>query len=780
MIHEQTDFATSEAIRPDASVPPPADWMYLGKPVAFEATSCAATVAHEAKVSLGVMAIDAEVLRVAILGPTGDWPKSTPAIVEDVSSGLPWRLERGDRAAALVSEAGWRVEIDQVDGTWCVAHRDLASKLAGLTWYRAKRGGACTFRSAEDARFYGLGEKPGPLDKRNEAYTMWNSDVYAPHVPEMEALYLSVPFVIRLEQQQVIGIFVDNPGRSRFDFRSRHPDVEIATERGGLDVYFIFARSLKDAIRRYTALTGRMPLPPRWALGYHQSRYSYETQSEVVSVAQTFRHRDIPLDALYLDIHYMDGFRVFTFDDRRFPDPAGMCRELQSLGVHVVPIVDPGVKQDPEYPVYREGLAQDRFCKTAEGQVYLGEVWPGMSAFPDFFAPAVRTWWGDWHRVFTHAGIEGIWNDMNEPAVFNETKTMDVGVLHRDGDEMRTHGEVHNLYGFWMAAATYEGLKEQLQGRRPFVLTRAGYSGIQRYAAVWTGDNRSFWEHMAMAIPMVLNMGMSGIAFGGPDVGGFAHHASGELLARWTQMGAFFPFFRNHSAMGTHRQEPWSFGPKFEAIIRQAIRRRYRFLPYLYTLFREAHETGLPVMRPLVLEYPDDPATYNLDDEFLVGTDLLVAPVLKPDFTCRAVYLPEGEWIDYDTHARYRGGQHVLVEAPLERIPVFVRAGSAIPVNLAEVPGETKLAWEIYLGADGQAIGRLYQDDGETFAYEDGAYCDRQLRAVDTGDGICVECTLVYGSGEGGSTESEIRILTADGAEKRASAEGISFAVKVR
>ncbi|GMA57445.1 hypothetical protein GCM10025858_19480 [Alicyclobacillus sacchari] len=370
---------------------------------------------------------------------------------------------------------------------------------------------------------------------------MWNSDVYAPHVPEMETLYVSIPFVIRFDEGGASGLFLDNPGKTKFDFRTRFPAYEVSAATGGFDCYLIAGPTLKDVISAYTRLTGRMPMPPRWALGYHQSRYSYETQEEVLALARTFQDKDIPLDAIYLDIHYMDGYRVFTFDRNRFPCPQQMCDELRDMGVRVVTIVDPGVKQDPEYRVYRDGIANDVFCKSVEGDLFIGDVWPGASAFPDFTDDRVG-WWADQHDFYLQQGIRGIWNDMNEPAVFNETKTMDVGVLHRNNGHPRTHRELHNLYGMLMSKATYEGLAEKLGGERPFILTRAGYSGVQRYAAVWTGDNRSFWEHMAMAIPMVLNMGLSGIAFGGPDVGGFAHHATANCWPggpKWERSSRF-------------------------------------------------------------------------------------------------------------------------------------------------------------------------------------------------------------------------------------------------
>ncbi len=385
-----------------------------------------------------------------------------------------------------------------------------------------------------------------------------------------------------------------------------------------------------------------MNIPPKWAIGYHQSRYSYETEAEVRALVQSFQEKGIPVDAIYLDIHYMDGYRVFTFDHERFPNPKKLVQDLLEMGIRVVPIVDPGVKEDPEYKTYQEGTYEDHFCKYIEGHPYFGDVWPGKSAFPDFTNTKTREWWGQNHKFYSDMGIHGIWNDMNEPAVFNETKTMDIKVLHGKNGHPKTHRELHNVYGLLMGESTYNGMKKLIGGDRPFLLTRAGYAGVQRYASVWTGDNRSFWEHLAMSLPMVMNLGVSGVPFAGPDVGGFAHDTTGELLIRWTQAGAFTPYFRNHSAIGTVRQEPWAFGEKVESITKKYLELRYVWMPYMYNLFREAHLTGVPVMRPLFLEYPEDPGTMNVSDQFLLGDSVLIAPILSPGTTHRAVYLPHG------------------------------------------------------------------------------------------------------------------------------------------
>lgn len=581
----------------------------------------------------------------------------------------------------------------------------------------------------EADHFYGLGEKTGFLDKRGTKTTMWNTDVYAPHNPEIEALYQSIPFLLTLRKGRAHGCFFDNPNKSYLDLRTEKDYIHYEAEGGMLDYYVFSGPTPKDVIRQYTFLTGRMPLPPKWALGYHQSRYSYMSENEVRELVAAFQKQGIPLDAVYLDIHYMKGYRVFTFDPERFPNPHQLIRDLKNEGIHVVPIVDPGVKTDPEYPVYREGVLGGHFCKTLEGDVYHGEVWPGDSVFPDFASAKTREWWGEKHRFYTDLGIDGIWNDMNEPAVFNETKTMAPDVVHDCDGELKTHREFHNLYGLMMSQATYEGLKQQLDGQRPFVLTRAGFAGIQRYAAVWTGDNRSFWEHLEMALPMLMNLGLSGVAFCGADVGGFAHDSDGELLARWTQAGAFSPFFRNHSALGFLRQEPWAFGEPYTTIVKKYIRLRYRFLPYLYTLFREASETGVPVMRPLFLEYPDDEKTYPLHDQFLIGRDVLVAPVLRPAANHRAVYFPEGEWIDYWSGRLITGGGHQLIEAPLDTLPLFIRRGAILPqAPVAANTGQAvdKLIVHFYL-AERKEKATIYDDDGRTFRYQTGASLNYEI-----------------------------------------------------
>ncbi len=569
---------------------------------------------------------------------------------------------------------------------------------------------------------YGLGEKTGYLNKANTENSMWNSDVYAPHVPEIRELYVSIPVFYVVGQDIAYGIFLNNAGKTTFSFNDLS-SVSFGTTTGDMDYYCFFGKTLKELVDQFTVLTGRVPQPPRYALGYHQSRYSYESEDQLADVASEFRRRRIPCDALYLDIHYMDSYRVFTWNPLHYATSRDTIHHLADEGFHVIPIVDPGVKKDEEYDVYRSGLLQNAFCAYPDGSLYLGEVWPGESVFPDFTEPHVREWWGNLHHSYVDSGVVGIWNDMNEPAVFNETKTMDLAVIHGNNGHPMAHEALHNAYGHYMNQATYQGMKKLLNGKRPFVLTRSGYAGTQKYAAVWTGDNRSFWEHLALAIPMLLNMGLSGLAFCGADVGGFAFDTDGLLLTRWTQMAAYTPFFRNHSGIDAVRQEPWQFGPVFESAIRKAIERRYMLLPHIYSLFYEHRLSGLPPMRPLALEFPGDPHTRDLCDSFLLGQGLLVAPIYRPDTNVRSVYLPQGDWYQENTNRRFEGNQYILATATIDEIPVFVQAGSIIAMQgVVQHTGQAAdtLIFHVYTGGEGHY--RYYEDDGETFNYQDGVY----------------------------------------------------------
>ncbi|TFB24452.1 glycoside hydrolase family 31 protein [Filobacillus milosensis] len=633
-----------------------------------------------------------------------------------------------------------RISVLDVDGN------NLVSETEKGMGYNNEGHVVCFKEANQDDHYYGFGEKTGFLDKRGEKYTMWNSDVYAPHNPETDPLYESIPFFMTLRQGRATGIFFDNTFKTTFDMRIEQSETySFKAEGGQIDYYICAGPTPKDVLEQYTELTGRMPLPPKWGLGYHQSRYSYETEAEVRELVNHFIEKEIPVDAIHFDIHYMNGYRVFTFDHDRFPDPKGLISDMKEKGIRTVPIVDPGVKVDAEYSTYVEGVTNDLFCKYVEGNIFYGDVWPGKSAFPDFTKDETREWWGKKHSFYTDKGIEGIWNDMNEPAVFNETKTMDLEVMHDNDGNPKTHRELHNIYGLLMGEATYDGMKELLNGKRPFLLTRAGYAGVQKYAAVWTGDNRSFWEHLEMAIPMCLNLGVSGVTYTGPDVGGFAHDSNGELLTRWTQFGAFTPFFRNHSAIEFAYQEPWQFGEKYEEVVKKYIQLRYKWLPHIYKLFKDASETGVPVMRPLFFEYSNDEETYQLSDQFLIGSNVLIAPILRPGVKDRVVYLPEGVWYDYWTGEKFEGGKRMIAHAELDTLPIYVKRGAIIPeanVKPSTLHAVDEMTVHIYPSED-EVSYQLYDDDGETFEYQDKQFFALDIVVQRDDDRVVIDTSLV-------------------------------------
>lgn len=680
---------------------------------------------RRARVDVRMLAPD--IVHVRMIPPAARHPASpgSYAVVWEPSEPPPFRRENADDGIVLetsaltvhVNMSPVRITFMRPDGS--VFGADAPD--GGMGWRR--HAVVCRKVLSEKERCYGLGEHVGPLDVRGRQVTMWNTDI-SPHLPDTDPMYASFPFLIGFEDGRAFGLFFDNTFRSRFNVgRSEEDIVSFGADGGYMNYYVLAGPGLGDVVERYTELTGRMALPPLWALGYHQSRYSYETEQDVMDVARTMRERDLPCDAIYLDIHYMDGYRIFTFDRNRFPDPRGLTERLKERGFRTVVIVDPAIKVDPDYPVYREGTERGYWATGRDGAPYRGAVWPGEAVFPDFTRPEVRSWWAAWHRRLFDAGVDGIWNDMNEPADFSGPgRTLPPDALFGPDDAPIPHGEVHNVYGHLMAAATQEAFAAWRSGRRPFIITRAGYSGTQRSAVMWTGDNSSWWEHLLMSVPMGLNMGLSGMPFVGADIGGFLGDCDGELLARWIQLGAFMPLFRNHSVIGSRRQEPYAFGEPYESVARRYLKFRYRLIPYLYTLVHEAAARGTPIMRPMVWEFPDDPRTYRLFDQFMLGPYLLVAPVVQPGATARSVYLPPGPWIVLWTGEEVTGGRHVAAEAPLETIPLFLRAGAVLPYGREMAhTGERPQALEqidVYPAAPGRFS--VYVDDGETLAYREG------------------------------------------------------------
>jgi len=577
-----------------------------------------------------------------------------------------------------------------------------------------------------DEHFYGFGEKADRLDKRRKKMVMWNTDAFGYSLGS-DPLYVSIPFFIGLKRGEAYGIFFDNSYRTTFDMGfSSEEYYSFEADGGELNYYFIYGPSVKKVLNLYSELTGKPFLPPKWSLGYQQSRYSYYPEDKVLETAKKFRELNIPCDVLYLDIHYMDGYKVFTWDGEKFPNPKGLISSLSELGFKVITIIDPGVKADPNYNMFKEGVFHDYFCKYPNNEIYFGKVWPGTCAFPDFTKEEVRKWWGSSHKILVEAGVKGIWNDMNEPSIFSSpSKTMDLEVVHYDNGKLSSHSKIHNLYGFLMSKATYEGLLKINPNERPFVLSRSGYAGIQKYAAVWTGDNTSNWEHLYLQIPMILSLGLSGVPFVGADVGGFAGNTEMELLIRWYQVAMFMPLFRNHTSVGTVDQEPWSFGNYALDIIRETIKLRYVLLPFMYTLTKESHEAGLPIVRPLFLEFQNDENTYCIDDEFLLGSSILVAPIVKQGMSKRLVYLPKGKWYDFWTNEEIDGSCYIEYDAPLNKIPIFIKHGSVVPTQDSTdyIKNEevSNLTLNIYTSNE-SFIFELYEDDGYTFNYLNGDF----------------------------------------------------------
>lgn len=674
------------------------------------------------------------------------------------------RLRVGDG----VKRSASRLELGTVAGRFSLNHRTGAWVLHDCTGLEIFRCAALavtdgqpqiTLKLADGESIFGLGESTGPLNKRGLIREFWNADVLG-HAscihPSLRNLYVSIPFALSLREGRAAGLFWDNPARQTWDIGCTEPDeFRLRAATGPLDLYLFLGPTPADVVARFTELTGRIPLPPRWALGYHQSRYSYASRAELERIAREFRRRKIPCDALHLDIHHMDGYCVFTFG-KSFPRPREMLAKLAKQGFKTVAIVDPGVKDDPKFGVLKRGVAQRAFVKAPGGRRdFIGKVWPGKSRLPDFLNPRVRRWWAEEQAAFQRLGLAGIWNDMNEPALFDSPgKTLPDDCVHQCGADTpvrcdslvelgdksvpltpASHAAVHNLYGSAMAAASRAGALLATPDKRPFILTRSGYAGIQRHAAVWTGDNSSTWEHLAESIPMLLNLSLSGVAFCGADVGGFLDNCTGELLARWTQLAAFTPFFRNHANIDSRRQEPWAFGPRIEALCRDAITLRYQMLPYLECLFAEARRTGAPIMRPLLWHHPNDPAAVACEDQFLLGEGLLVAPILRPGATARSVYLPRGLWFDFWSGGLYEGGQHVVAEAVAEHIPVFIRAGAVIPTVAPRqfLAGERDATVNLHVWPHGRSEFTWHEDDGESLGYERGEVSPRQIEFVDRG-----------------------------------------------
>jgi alpha-glucosidase len=599
----------------------------------------------------------------------------------------------------------------------------------------------------EDENYYGLGDKAGPMNRRNRAFINWNTDAFG-WGESTDPLYKTIPFFIGLRKGTAYGVFFDNTYRSSFDFGKESPDyLSFGAEGGELNYYFLAGPDPKKVIEEYTALVGRSPLPPLWSLGYQQCRYSYYPEARAREVVSLFREKKIPADVIYFDIDYQDGYAPFTINREYFPHFEQMVADFRAQGFHTITITDLHIKKNPNhgYVPYDSGIKQDVFVKNPDGSIFVGPVWPGPSVFPDFTLSRVREWWGGLYKDFVHMGIAGFWNDMNEPSVFERAdKTMPLDTVHRlDDGTTLDHRAIHNVFGMENARATYEGLRKLEGDERPFVLTRAAYSGTQRYAATWTGDNSATWNHISMSTPMLLSMGLSGYALVGDDIGGFATSPPPDLLTRWYELGVFNPIYRDHAAKGTADHEPWASGPEQEAIRRRYIELRYQLLPYIYTGIEAMTRTGLPFMRPVFLDYPQQENSYNDDRDFLFGSDLFVAPVTTETLDAEEIQLPPGDWYDYWTSQKRASTEKIALHPALDELPLYVRAGAIIPMQPVVQDTEEKpngpLEIKVYAGEN--CRGSLYEDDGHTFAYQRGEFRRTNFACQVSSSAITVSAT---------------------------------------
>ncbi|WP_294963970.1 glycoside hydrolase family 31 protein [uncultured Flavobacterium sp.] len=609
----------------------------------------------------------------------------------------------------------------------------------GFHWEESYEYGGNIVKMSKYAKdgecYYGLGDKATQMNLKGKRVENFATDQYA-YQKDQEPLYKVVPFYIGLHNKQSYGIFFDNTFRTFFDFcQERRNITSFWAEGGEMNYYFIYGPQMQDVVTTYTDLTGKPELPPLWVLGYHQCKWSYYPESKVKEITSKFRELQIPCDAIYLDIDYMDGFRCFTWNKNYFPDPKKMVSELAEDGFKTIVIIDPGIKIDKDYWVYKEALEKDFFCKRADGPYMKGKVWPGECNFPDYTNPSVREWWaGLFKELIAYIGVKGVWNDMNEPAVMevpNKTFPMDVRHFY-DGNPC-SHRKAHNIYGTQMARATYHGVKRFAYPKRPFVITRSAYSGAQRYTSSWTGDNVATWEHLWIANIQVQRMSISGMGFTGSDIGGFAEQPTGELYARWIQLGVFHPFCRTHSSGDHGNQEPWAFDEEVVNITRKFVSLRYQLLPYLYTMFWQYIEEGVPMLKPLVYYDQDDTQTHYRNDEFIFGNHILVCPILEPNAVGRRMYIPRGEWYNYWTNELFIGGREIWVDTKFDEIPVFVKAGAIIPkYPVQQYVGELEfdeLTLDVYY-KNGKEQSAVYEDAQDGYDYKKGRYSYLSLRNI--------------------------------------------------
>ena len=693
------------------------------------------------------------------ISPDFESPKITPEIDETAdhlylkTAAITCRIDKIDCGVTIFDKEGFVINEDE----------------KGFHWEKNEAYGGhivqMTKRMSLTEAYYGLGDKPVDLNLRGFRFENWGSDQYG-YTRDTDPLYKSIPFYYGLRDGRGYGIFFDNTFKSEFDFGQERINVMSFWAQGGeMNYYFIAGPNLMDVCKRYTLMTGTPEMPPLWSLGYQQCKWSYYPESNVKEVTSKMRELKIPCDAIYLDIDYMDGFRCFTWDKEKFPDPKRMVAELADDGYKTMVIIDPGIKRDMDYSVFTEGLEKGYFCRRVDGPYVEGKVWPGECYFPDFTNPEVREWWaGLYKELIEDIGIAGVWNDMNEPALFEvESKTFPLDVVHDYDGHPTSHRKAHNIYGMQMARATADGVKRHAGGKRSLIITRSGYAGMQRYSSVWTGDNIANWDHLIIADVQTQRLAISGVSFAGSDIGGFIEQPSAELMIRWIQLGVFHPFCRVHSSGDHGDQEPWSFGDLCVEMFRKFVELRYELLPYHYTAFYQYHKEGLPISRPLVFEDQGSLETKDRDHEFMCGDHILVCPVVQQDSKSRTIYLPQGRWYDYWNDQIYPGRTEQAVLTPIDQIPLFIREGAVIPTFPSQqYVGEKTIdtvTLHVYPTSNEEVKSYLYTDNYEDYGYEKGQYRYTEFSVRRTDDHtIQLQRVVLDGDYEEGFTNFAIKL----------------------
>ena len=628
----------------------------------------------------------------------------------------------------LEKEPYFRIIFKNPNGT--IIQEDMPGMGFGTTFLGDKPG--LYKKMQEGERFLGLGEALGNLDKRGMAFTLNNTDTYKYGDPRL-SMYISIPFYIGVHHQQVYGLYFNNTWKTQFNFGISTPNFTSITADGGeADYFFFYDQTIAGILDQYTAITGKMPLPPKWSIGYHQSRCSYYPQSNVEWLGETFRKKQIPIDGIVLDADYQLGYEPFRVNKERFPDIPGLSRKLKAMNISLTASVYPGVKLDSTYDSYTDGLKKDVFIKYADGSLFQTEIAPLRCYLPDYTHPGSREWWITKMKWMEENGIRGYWNDMNEPAV-GGSYLPDNLLFDFDGRKAYAP-EAKNVYGFQMARSSYEAAVRYGNGKRPFVLTRSAFAGVQRYAAVWSGDNMATNEGLLSGVLLNNQMGLSGMPFVGPDLGGYIGDGTKDLFKRWMEVGVFSPYLRNHKEFNATANEPWSYGEEAEAISKTYIGFRYRLMPYLYSKFYEASQTGMPVARSLALDFPFDANIYgNLYQyQFLFGDAIMVVPVTTEEKN-KQVYLPDGSWYDLHTDLLYSGSREISTLNPVYSIPLFVKSSSIIPVQslVQSVLDKASDTLQIHI-YQGKTTNRFlfYEDAGDGNSYKHGEFAKRWIEYI--------------------------------------------------